>query len=154
MVSVGAVIVLERGVGECRHRPRFGGPLQFFHHLHPTRETPGAPVSFHTLRAARHPRLWSDTIDVMKRLLKSVIAAAVGSAAGFAVYQKKRLHRDQDGEAPGDVGHAEVVVAAPPANVAAATLAGLITGKPKVAFIVGFGVSAAMGDELEAKLRG
>ena len=85
------------------------------------------------------------TIGVMK-IIRTVVAAAAGAAAGHALHQM----RDRD---PGKDGVQDIVIAAPPANIAAGALIGLISGSPGAAFATGLGISAVLGDQFEEAIR-
>jgi hypothetical protein len=91
----------------------------------------------------------------MKRAFLALLGAVVGSALGFALHQAL----DPQGPAGDDasseaVAASEFTVAAPPANIAVAFLAGILTGRrgPIVAFVVGGAISAFLGTRLDRML--
>ncbi len=84
----------------------------------------------------------------MRTFTFNLIAAGIGAAAGYAFHQRQH----QGPPVPG-VDQPEPVVAAPLANVGAATLAGLVLRSPVAALLAGFTISATMGTTLDQKLR-
>ncbi len=85
----------------------------------------------------------------MRNFTYNLIAAGIGSAAGYAFYQRQNAGPPAAGEeAP------ELVVAAPLANVAASTIAGLMLGSPVAALLAGFTISATTGTKLDQMVQG
>ena len=79
----------------------------------------------------------------MKRLLFVVTAAVAGSAVGMLARQ---LTIDRP-----EAGLSDIVVSAPPTNIALSAMLGLVAGAdgPMMAFMAGFAVSGAVGDDME-----
>ena len=84
----------------------------------------------------------------MKRLLSTIGPAVLGATAGHVAHQL--LHQQSD-EDPHDL-----VVTAPLANVACAVIVSkLFCRRSRVAaFVVGFGLSAALGTSLDESIPG
>ena len=76
----------------------------------------------------------------MSRTPIIMLASLAGATAGFVVHQRQHA-----GAEPGE----EVVVAAPPGNIAAAALTGLVLRSPVAAFAAGFSISALGGTKLD-----
>ncbi len=81
----------------------------------------------------------------MRTFTFNLIAAGIGAAAGYAFHQRQQAAAGEDPP--------ELVVAAPLANVGAATLAGLVLRSPVAALLAGFAISATMGTKLDGMLR-
>ena len=80
------------------------------------------------------------------KIIRTVIAAAAGAAAGHAMYQMREAEY-QEG------GMNDITIAAHPANVAAGAVIGIVTGSPGAGFAAGLGISAVLGDRFEEALR-
>ncbi len=80
----------------------------------------------------------------MSRTPLILLAAVSGATAGFVVHQKQRAEPAPDGTRQG-----VVVVAAPPGNIAAAAVAGMMLRSPVAAFAAGFSISAVGGTRLD-----
>lgn len=84
----------------------------------------------------------------MKRFMKTAFAAQAGATVGYVVYQARR-----QGEASGDED-GRIVAAAPAVNLAIALAVGLATRRRGLAFLTGFGLSAAFGTGLGDRIPG
>ncbi len=84
----------------------------------------------------------------MRNFTMNLIAGGIGAAVGYAFYQKQHAEAGPPGE-----DAADIVVAAPLANVGAAALAGLMLGSPVAALMAGFTISATTGAQLDQMLR-
>ncbi len=75
----------------------------------------------------------------MSRTPIIMLASLAGATAGFVVHQRQHAGAESEG----------VVVAAPPGNIAAAALTGLVLRSPAAAFAAGFSLSALGGTKLD-----
>lgn len=71
------------------------------------------------------------------------LAAAAGAVGGYVYYKRRQDPQSTFGTDPQDL-----VAEMPLANVAAATLAALVTRSAFAGFVVGFALSAVNGDKL------